>query len=93
VNASQIAIDTRGAATYVEGIAFPSKGCFPNLALHHAWITLDGKHAVDPTWPTPGTAYVGIAVPTKQLARLVVKGGFGCMMELIVGKRDAKRWL
>jgi hypothetical protein len=42
-------------ATYVEGIA-----TIYGREYHHCWITLDGVHAIDPTWPKPGERYIGL---------------------------------
>jgi hypothetical protein len=65
MNAALLAIDRRGI--YVEGLACSS--LFPKLAAHHAWITLDGVHAIDPTWAEPGTFYLGITFDVKTVAR------------------------
>jgi hypothetical protein len=69
-NAADIALRDHNA-TFVEGVAW-DMGC----GFHHAWITLDGEHAIDQTWPTPGAAYFGIAVPTKQLAHVIARTAY-----------------
>jgi hypothetical protein len=56
-NAALLACDGRG--TYVEGLACSSSS--PGLAVHHAWITLDGVHAIETTWQEPGASYFGVA--------------------------------
>jgi hypothetical protein len=61
-NAAMTAID--GKARYVEGIAlFGDK-----YWAHHAWVTIDGEHAIDQTWTEPGVRYVGIEFSAKQIA-------------------------
>ena len=63
-NAARLAINDCG--TYVEGYASLPIG---GPALHHAWVTLDGVHAVDVTWDAPADChYVGIAFPKKIVA-------------------------
>ena len=60
----------------MEGVAL-SRG-----SIHHAWITLDGTHAVDVTWREPSSAYFGIAFPTTaDLARALDarEGCFGLL--------------
>jgi hypothetical protein len=67
-NAALIVLDHENA-TYVEGAAW-SPSC--RGAVHHAWVTLDGKHAVDPTWPyDPATIYIGITVARAVVLRAV----------------------
>jgi hypothetical protein len=69
-NATEIALKGNGA-TYVEGVAW-DMGC----GFHHAWIRLDDEHAIDQTWPTPGTRYLGIAVPLKELCHVLSRTGY-----------------
>jgi hypothetical protein len=58
-----LALDDRG--TYVEGYA-SHRGC----PKHHAWVTLDGAHAIDVTRDNPGDChYFGIAFPNKIVSR------------------------
>lgn len=47
---------------YVEGYALPDSGIIP---LAHAWLMNDKNKAVDPTWETPGLAYLGVPLLTK----------------------------
>jgi hypothetical protein len=61
-NAAEI-VFKNPCATYVEGVAYHTV----DLGFHHAWVTIDGVHAIDQTWPKPGIVYVGIDVPTDQL--------------------------
>jgi hypothetical protein len=68
-NARLVALTYEGA-TYVEGIAFSLHGS-DRIGFYHAWITLDGEHAVDPTWRKPGCGYFGIAFPIKQVGEVV----------------------
>jgi hypothetical protein len=45
------------------------KRCFYN-AVHHAWVTLDGVHAIDVTWDDPPDChYFGIAFPKEIVSR------------------------
>jgi hypothetical protein len=68
-NAAILAMGDRG--TYVEGFAL--NGLY--LA-HHAWITLDGVHAIDPTWRAASTCcYFGIQFPTKVVGDWVERRG------------------
>jgi hypothetical protein len=65
-NAAKLAF--RGLGTYVEGFA-AFRG---NVPLHHAWITLDGLHAIDVTWvwhDPDDCHYFGIEFPGEILAR------------------------
>jgi hypothetical protein len=58
-NAGRLAMAGRGI--YVEGFATISQGDITP----HAWITLDGLHAIDPTWSmAPSHFYYGIQFPT-----------------------------
>ena len=65
-NAADLAMQNRG--TYVEGYAslVEGGGGFPML---HAWVTLDGVHAIDPTWRIAGRHCVGIAFPVEIVER------------------------
>jgi hypothetical protein len=65
-NAAKLAI--RGRGTYVEGFA----SFLDDTPIHHAWVTLDGVHAIDATWTWHDPAdcrYFGIAFPPLILAR------------------------
>jgi len=71
-NAADLALTERG--TYVEGYASLPAGGGP---IHHAWITLDGVHAIDPTWRDPVNChYVGIAFPKDIVARYCMSEGY-----------------
>ncbi len=70
-NAQMLAIEDRGR--YVEGYA---QSRHLNMLVHHAWITLDGVHAIDPTWQEPGAKYIGIEVDTVTLAKAMCAKGF-----------------
>jgi hypothetical protein len=67
-NAARLAFDNRGR--YVEGFALTPEG----RPIHHAWVTLDGIHAVDVTWSEWATdaQYFGIEIPAKPLARALL---------------------
>jgi hypothetical protein len=69
-NAADLAMQDRG--TYVEGYASFGGG-FP---IYHAWITLDGVHAIDPTWRCPADRYVGVAFPAEIVARHGLDGRY-----------------
>jgi hypothetical protein len=71
-NAAMLAVAGRG--TYVEGYA--CRDGYRDWPMHHAWITLDGVHAIDPTWDDPADAYyAGIAFPTEIMARHILQQG------------------
>jgi hypothetical protein len=62
-NAGRLALDDRGI--YVEGYA--SHSGYP---VHHAWVTLDGTHAIDVTWDKPADCHnFGIAFPKEIVSR------------------------
>ncbi|MBG0819121.1 hypothetical protein [Planomonospora sp. ID82291] len=49
--------------SYVEGLALLDAGG-TRLPVPHAWVTPDGRTAVDVTWPPgKGTAYLGVVLP------------------------------
>jgi hypothetical protein len=51
-------------------------------AVAHAWVTLDGVHAVDQTWPQPGLGYFGIVISIKGVAVIFSKRGyFGAVLD------------
>jgi hypothetical protein len=79
-NAGTLALDGRG--TYVEGIAL--LGPDHILPSPHAWITLDGIHAIDPTWKDASMhLYRGIAFPPEIVARaMLMRQSFG-ILELL----------
>ena len=66
MNAGDLALQHRG--TYVEGFALYPDGRGP---VHHAWLTLDGIHAVDVTWRMgpAGCDYFGITFTNGVLER------------------------
>jgi hypothetical protein len=75
-NAGKLAIDGRGG--YVEGFAM-APGLFP---MPHAWISIDGVHAIDPTWPNaPECFYFGIAFPTSVLNRTILRRGYWGLLD------------
>lgn len=50
--------------TYVEGYAMAQNVSLP---LHHAWLLDTDGHVIDPTWDTPGSCYLGIALATSWI--------------------------
>jgi hypothetical protein len=40
--------------------------------VHHAWSTLDGIHAIDPTFKEPGVFYFGIEYENKDVAAKIL---------------------
>lgn len=75
-NAGDLAISDRGR--YVEGFAISASG----LCCQHAWITLDGVHAIDVTWPeAPACHYFGIEFPQPVLARWVRRRGYWGLLD------------
>lgn len=64
-NAGTHVINRPDASAYVEGYAMGADG----LCFEHAWITLDGVHAIDPTLPDAQSyAYFGIQFSPAALA-------------------------
>jgi hypothetical protein len=78
--------------TYVEGLArCPATG----RLIGHAWVTMDGEHAIDLTWRgqtfrhegydyimDPPAEYYGVEIPTRELARLVgAQRAFGLVLD------------
>ncbi|MFF8283389.1 hypothetical protein ACF06W_11775 [Streptomyces albus] len=53
---------TRPDLTYVEGYVVDEVG----LYLLHAWCSDPDGNAVDPTWPEPGLAYLGVPLGPGQ---------------------------
>ncbi|MFI7083824.1 hypothetical protein ACIBUR_09480 [Streptomyces anulatus] len=51
---------TRSDMVYAEGYAVWDSGDGWQLHLHHAWCVDSRGAVVDPTWPTPGLAYLGL---------------------------------
>jgi hypothetical protein len=70
-NAGNLALCERGI--YVEGFAL-GRG----IAIHHAWITLDGVHAIDVTWDRQASDchYYGIPFSNDVLRRLALRRGY-----------------
>jgi hypothetical protein len=64
-NASNLAFDKK--CLYVEGFALAR---VDGLMIHHAWVTIDGVHALDPTWADATVcAYFGIAFRAELVGR------------------------
>jgi hypothetical protein len=72
VNAGDIACRERGI--YVEGFAITPIG---GTSFHHAWITLDGIHAIDVTLKNaPECSYFGIPFSLEVLQRWTARRGY-----------------
>jgi hypothetical protein len=78
-NAQALAVQKRG--TYVEGVCVTPKTPIP---IHHGWITLDGVHAIDPTFAdSEHCLYFGITFDTVELAKAIAKeGAYHCQLDL-----------
>lgn len=82
-NAWQAAMDDPDL-TYVEGFA---SGIIP---VHHAWVTRDGKHAIEVTWES-GNGYYGIPMKTDWVtARLMRRGYTGVFGDFM--DKEAQGW-
>lgn len=75
-NSAMLTIEKRGR--YVEGCAQSIAG----IMVHHAWITLDGVHAIETTWKEPGASYLGIEVDSVTLAKSMLGGTVTAQFEL-----------
>ena len=69
-NATDIATERR--YTYVEGYANGARCIIP---VHHAWVTVDGETAVDPTWDD-GAVYFGVAFDIDWLWDFLGRTGY-----------------
>jgi hypothetical protein len=64
----------RGCGTYVEGFARSGSS---GIVTDHAWITLDGEHAIDQTWPDADKCqYFGIPFSEKVLTKVMRRHGY-----------------
>jgi hypothetical protein len=63
-NAADVALRGSGQCQYVEGFALSSRDfhCF-----HHAWLTIDGRFAIDQTLVATEHNYFGIVFPMSAL--------------------------
>jgi len=57
-------------AKYVEGYAMDKKIGWP---IHHAWVTLDGKTAMDPTLNAEHYDYYGVEIDTDMLRKELLR--------------------
>ena len=74
-NAGMLALAGRGE--YVEGFAMDNGQPFA-----HAWITLDGVHAIDPTLPDATRyTYFGIQVPVAILEKVICNQRYWGVLE------------
>jgi hypothetical protein len=78
-NAGILASSERGI--YVEGFAMKPG----NVLFHHAWITLDGVHAIDVTLRacTPDVVYFGIPFSPKVLGSWIAKQGHWTLLNAL----------
>jgi hypothetical protein len=70
-NAADIAL-YKGGGTYVEGFAVNNKFALPLL---HAWITVDGADAMDPTLDAKDYEYYGVAFDKDTLLKEMLRNG------------------
>jgi hypothetical protein len=64
----------QGCGTYVEGFARSGSS---GIVTDHAWITLDGEHAIDQTWPDADKCqYFGIPFSEKVLTKVMRRHGY-----------------
>jgi hypothetical protein len=64
----------RGRGTYCEGFVVTPDDWWP---FHHAWLTLDGQHAIDQTLPdAPKCHYFGIPFPVKAVEDAIGRRGY-----------------
>ena len=68
-NSQQLAFQRKGLA-YVEGYVLAEDISFP---IAHAWVLTPEGYAIDPTWQTPGSCYLGIPFSTKWVKSLLVE--------------------
>ena len=69
-NAQCVAVLGNNLATYVEGLCIHPE--MPNFPFSHAWLTLDGEHAIDVTLPdAESCAYFGIAFDNHQVSQFI----------------------
>jgi hypothetical protein len=87
-NAYGLAV-VRNRGTYVEGFVRGKVGADP-LIIHHAWITIDGVHSIDPTLPdAPEYLYYGIPFSNEIAARaMLARGYYYGVLDLLVEKPD-----
>lgn len=65
----------RHGGEYVEGYTLTC-----GLPISHAWVTLDGVGAMDPTLPADEHEYFGVVLPTRILTReLGLLGHYGIL--------------
>lgn len=71
-----------GKYAYCEGVALVEPG-FPPIS--HAWLLdlTDGR-AFDPTWRTPGEAYIGVVIDEAYLAAAFPRAG--CVIDDVEGR-------
>ena len=76
-NAMQVALYGGDGYDYCEGYAV-APGLFP---MHHGWVTVDGRTAIDPTWPE-GTHYFGIQFDTGFVRKRILQRGYWGMFAI-----------
>jgi len=76
-NAGDLACTGRGQ--YVEGFAISGN---TGACCQHAWITIDGVHAIDVTWRNAVQChYFGIVFPAEVLATWMLKRGYWGLLD------------
>lgn len=87
-NATRFALD-KCSGSYVEGFALNKK--LPLMPIHHAWVTINGDDAMDPTLNSIDYEYFGVVFAESTLRRELIKlkhyglldTGFGLNHELM----------
>ena len=69
-NAANFVLSKR-AGTYVEGFALNKE--MPFMPIHHAWVTMDGETAMDPTLDAEGYEYFGVVFDTDLMRRELLR--------------------
>jgi len=83
LNAAQI-VFRDGKATYVEGFILNMR--LPIMPILHAWVTYDGKHAMDPTLPNERDyEYLGMTFDTDTLRKETVRNGVYGLLDPGIG--------
>ncbi len=70
-NATNFVLGKEGV--YVEGFAIHAKR--PIIAFHHAWVTINGDDAMDPTLDARDYEYFGVAFDKETLCDEIINNG------------------
>jgi hypothetical protein len=85
-NATNFVLDRRkgnNGSQYVEGFVLNTK--LPIMPIHHAWVTLDGTTAMDPTLDAENYEYFGIVFSNETLREELVRNRFYGVLDPGVG--------